>query len=159
MRASPAFQVHLQRFGLWQVAVWSLALSGVAAQLAWLGSRDRPLGAVLLMLSVVTVLAIVGLAATLANVPGVLLRWDGQRWFLGSPASTPAETVPGDLSVAIDLGPWMLLRFTSEAAAQRPRGIWLPAQRRGIEAQWHALRCCVYSPHAAVAPPGTAGKS
>jgi hypothetical protein len=31
----------------------------------------------------------------------------------------------------------------------RRRATWLPVQRRGIERQWHALRCSVHSPHAA----------
>jgi hypothetical protein len=40
----------------------------------------------------------------------------------------------------------MLLRFTPDAPA---RMTWLPVQRRGLEAQWHALRCAVYSPRPA----------
>jgi hypothetical protein len=51
--------------------------------------------------------------------------------------------MPGNVAVVIDLGPWMLLRFTADAP---PRTTWLPVQRRGLEAQWHALRCAVYSP-------------
>jgi hypothetical protein len=37
----------------------------------------------------------------------------------------------------------MLLNFTPDAAA---RTSWLPVQRLGLETQWHALRCAVYSP-------------
>jgi len=43
--------------------------------------------------------------------------------------------------VAIDAGSWMLLCFIPEGQ-RRPR--WLPVQRIGHEAAWHALRCTVY---------------
>ena len=53
---------------------------------------------------------------------------------------------PGTLEVAIDLGSFLLLRLRGGRGA-----VWLPVQRRGLEREWHALRCAVYSPPAAVA--------
>jgi len=32
------------------------------------------------------------------------------------------------------------------AAASDAAVTWLPVQRRGLQAHWHALRCAVYSP-------------
>jgi hypothetical protein len=56
--------------------------------------------------------------------------------------------------VAIDLGGWLLLRFYAEPvrraagdAMRRGRTpAWIAVQRRGLEADWHAIRCTVYSP-------------
>ena len=91
-------------------------------------------------------LTVVWLAAALAKVPALILRWDGQLWQIGRAGSVPDEPVPGDLVVTVDLGPWMLLRFEPAVPDRRRRVIWLPVQRRGIEPHWHALRCAVYSP-------------
>ena len=135
MRASPACQVSLQRFGAWRVAVCALALAGAAAMTGWLLGRESPLSIGLMMLAIAVALTMLALAVSLWRVPAQSLRWDGQAWQL--------DAVPGELRVAIDLGPWMLLRFTPEAGG---RVCWLPAQRRGLEAQWHALRCAVYAP-------------
>ncbi|MEP7099817.1 MAG: hypothetical protein ABI781_04875 [Burkholderiales bacterium] len=148
MRAAPAFQVSLQRFGVWRGAVLLLATLGVAAVTAWLMWREPPLTS---PGSLCVALAALGLAvfgAASARVQTADLRWDGRVWHLGLASGDP---VGGDLTVAIDLGPWMLLRFSPAAPEARPRTTWLPAQRRGLELQWHALRCAVYSPRPAPA--------
>jgi hypothetical protein len=76
---------------------------------------------------------------------GTSLRWDTRQWHLGPASTTGDEPHSGRLAVAIDLGAWMLLRFQPDGAAGKRRSIWLPVQRRGLETQWHALRCAVYS--------------
>jgi len=141
MRASPACQVSLRRFGAWRIAVIALTVAGAAAMAGWLVGRDPPAPAGLLMLVSAAALPLFGCAVSLWRVPAHSLRWDGQVWQL--------DTAPGEVSVTIDLGPWMLLRFSPEG--QR-RGHWLPVQRRGLEAQWHALRCAVYSPRPRAEP-------
>ena len=70
-----------------------------------------------------------------------MLDWDARRWALHSPAGAAQE---GELAVAIDLGPWLLLRFRPAAPPRRAR--WIALQRAAHAAQWHALRCAVYSP-------------
>ena len=135
MRASPACQVSLQRFGAWRLAVCSLAMAGAAAMAAWLFGRGSPVSIGLMMLVAAATLTMLILAASLWRVPAQSLRWDGRAWQL--------DAAPGELNVAIDLGPWLLLRFTPDADG---RMRWLPVQRRGLEAQWHALRCAVYAP-------------
>ena len=141
MRASPACQVSLRRFGAWRIAVIALAVAGAAAMAAWLVGRDSPASAGLSMLVAAAALPMFGCAVSLWRVPAQDLRWDGQAWQL--------DAAPGELSVAIDLGAWMLLRFRPEG--QR-RNRWLPVQRLGLEAQWHALRCAVYSPRPRAEP-------
>ena len=146
MRAAPAFQISLHRFGVWRGAVMLLAALGLAAIAAWTIDRETVPAATA---GGLVALLVGGLAVSLASVPAVGLRWDGVRWHLGPPGSTSDDAVPGELVVAIDLGPWMLLRFEPAAPPPAPRARWLPVQRRGLEAQWHALRCAVYSPRPA----------
>ena len=147
MRASPQLQVSLTRFGVWRSAVWALALAAAVALAAWLGARDEPPAAWAALGGVLC--AVVWLASSLARVPAMDLRWDGQAWHLKRGRVAPAATVPGHIVVAMDLGLWMLLRFEPGTPVGRTRAVWLPVQRRGIEPQWHALRCAVYSPRAA----------
>ena len=147
MRAAPACQVSLQRFGAWRAVVLGLAALGIASIAGWTLTRDRPLETLLIAAAVLCALTTAVLGASLFHgTRATHLRWDGLVWHLG-PIGDAAT--PGDLRVAIDLGPWMLLRFTSALpeVSRRPR--WLPVQRRGLEAEWHALRCAVYSPRPA----------
>ena len=138
MRASPACQVSLRRFGVWRAAVLGLSLLGVACVAAWLLQREVAPSTLVVAATAAAASLLAALVASLWRMPAVDLRWDGQVWHL--------DAVSGDLAAVIDLGPWMLLRFTPDAPA---RMTWLPVQRRGLEAQWHALRCAVYSPRPA----------
>lgn len=128
MQAPPVFQMAVRHFGVWRLlrasltglagvvlCAWILSVLAAGAPLPWLGW-----GA--------SVSALVLSAWGPRAVP-VSIRWDGQVWFLGAR--------PGGLSVAIDAGPWLLLRW----AALDGSHAWLPVQRRGHEADWHLLRC------------------
>ena len=142
MRAAPALQVSLRRFGLWQGGVLVLAGLAIATLTAWLVTHERPVETFVWAATGLWMIAVVALAASALRVPAADLRWDGRAWYLGSGAGDP---LAGDLSVAIDLGRWMLLRFTP-AVPPDASVRWLPVQRLGIESQWHALRCSVYAP-------------
>jgi hypothetical protein len=152
MRASPAFRIRIARYGVWRAAVAVLVVVAFAVQAAWLASRaaDTPV-AVSVMLAMVA-LALLGGAAGVTRTAPVELQWDTRRWLLHA-SGTDAEPHPGNLTIALDLGAWMLLRFDPDPAppAQR-RATWLPVQRLGAEAHWHALRCAVYCARPA---PGT----
>ena len=146
MRASPAFQVVLARFGVWRWAVLGFALSGACVMAAWLVSQPASAPAATCWLTALLALGLLVLGASSSCMRPVSLRWDGQLWHLGPPASAGHEPHDGELRVLIDLGPWMLLRFEPADSTWRRRATWLPVQRRGLESQWHALRCAVYSP-------------
>ena len=148
MRAAPACQVSLRRFGVWRGAVLALASLGVLVIAVWLLTRESAPTSLTLIAAGFAAALLVATGVALAKTPAVDLRWDGRTWYLGQPVHEP---VAGDLSVAIDLGPWLLLRFSPAAPEARPRVVWLPVQRRGLEAQWHALRCAVYSPRPSAA--------
>ena len=146
MRASPAFQVVLDRFGVWRAAVLAAALLGALVMAAWLVSQPPSVSAAVRWVAAVAALVLLTVGAFAARVRPVSLRWDGQLWHLGPPDSAGHEPHSGALLVVLDLGPWMLLRFELAESTRRARATWLPVQRRGLEAQWHALRCAVYSP-------------
>ena len=154
MRAAPACQVSLRRFGVWRGAVLLVAGAGIAVIAAWLLTRESVPTAWILIPSAIGAAILLANGLALAKMPAANLRWDGRAWHLGAPAGDP---VTGDLDVAIDLGPWMLLRFSPTTPAHRSRVVWLPVQRSALASQWHALRCAVYSPPQAPADDAPGG--
>jgi hypothetical protein len=105
--------------------------------------QDRPV--LIFVLGTASLAAAIGLSASLSAVVPLTLRWDGQGWTLGPAASAGNEPWPGEVTVCIDLGNWLLLRFRHRSSGCWPKVTWLPVQRRGQQAQWHALRCALYS--------------
>ena len=95
-------------------------------------------------------------AFSLAVACAAALLHTGRTAAAAASAAPPAVSIvhysfqPGTLTVAMDLGSVLLLRFAPEQAARPSQ--WM-ALRRGAHApQWHALRCAVYSPRPAAAP-------
>lgn len=72
------------------------------------------------------------------------LAWDGSVWRYRPAPDHPEHA--GHLSVMIDLGGWMLLRFEpdTQGRAAWSRAVWLPVSDRRI-ATPAALRAAVYS--------------
>jgi hypothetical protein len=148
MRASPAFQLTIRRFGVWRAAIAVLLLAAVTSLFAFAFAKGDSAPAALRAMGLAASVAIVLAGATLMRCQPVSLRWDTQRWNLGPASSVGEEPWPGRLEVAIDLGAWMLLRFEHDFTPElgrTGRTRWLPVQRRGLEPAWHALRCAVYS--------------
>ena len=142
MRESVFFELRLRRFGVWQGAVWLVAGAAIAAVAAWaltMFDSEQSGRALVIAVAAGLSLATIALAVSLVLVEGGLLtRSEGVWTFL---SDTGARRT-GTLEVSMDLGAFMLLRLV-----ERQRTIaWLPVQRRGVETQWHALRCAVYSP-------------
>lgn len=125
---------------------------GIASLGAWVSTRELPVDTLLFVAAAAATSAMFAVAASLIRQPAKNLRWDGRAWHLGFATAEPSV---GDISVAIDLGSWMLLRFTEMRTGVRSRVIWLPLQRRGLEPQWHALRCAVYSPRQRIGDDGS----
>ena len=156
MRAIAACQFTLCRFGLWCFAVGSLTACVVLALAFWFLEQPTVLpGAAPIALVAVAAVAL-ALARSLLALKPVSLRWDGRHWHVGLAPSIGQEPFAGGLAVSLDLGFWMLLRF-QPASADCPRRLtWLPVQRRGLESQWHALRCAVYSARPVAEPDAAA---
>ena len=108
---------------LWARDAWLPLGFAPMAVLAWLlAMRWRPLGA--------------------GN-----LRWDGQCWQLGESLPHGMRESEGSLSLAIDAGGWMLLRFRRlSAQASADATVWLLLGHDGSAHGWAALRRAVYSP-------------
>ena len=149
MRECVFFELRLRRFDVWRVAVWLVAGTAIAAMAAWavaLFDSQPESGRTLVMaVAVGLALATIGLALSLARVEGGLLSCSDGLWAF-VPDTGARRT--GTVEVAMDLGAFLLLRLVE----RRRTSVWLPVQRRGVEVQWHALRCAVYSP-----PPLAAG--
>jgi hypothetical protein len=166
MRTAPPVHIAGRRdpwwYGVWCViSVIALATTLVWCALLW--PRDSPAQR--------WARACAPLATALCAMTGLRgagsprkwhLVWDGQQWWLetlhtpGPPQQSTSAAVAGTLRPAIDLGPWLLLRFTPSAPIDRwhkPAPAWLSLRHSAHGAHWHALRCAVYSPRAAPEPP------
>jgi hypothetical protein len=134
----------VRRFGVWRFTLILLITAAAAVVGVWayrivatsLASSCVALG----------LLALASLAVSihLWRLQPMSLRWDTQRWHLGEAALAGSEPATGRLTVAMDWGTWMLLRFVPDERTLWRRGVWLPVQRRGHESAWHALRSTVY---------------
>ena len=140
MRGAPPVEVRVRRQGSWQAFVVVLVASTAGSIGVWLAASEVGI-ALKVALALATVAAGLGALSTAAPFD-ITLRWTGSAWVLRRhPASD--ERV-GTVTVALDLGSWMLLRFRSEPP--RAPTTWLPVQRRGLDGDWHALRCAVHAP-------------
>ena len=149
MRESVNFEVRLRRFAFWQTAVGVVAALGGAAVVAWavamFDSQSPAARPFVVGFALVLAAATTAVALSLARVQGGVLALREGAWTF-APYVGPIRS--GALEVAIDFGAFLLLRL----GASRRTSVWLPVQRGGLEAEWHALRCAVYSP-----PPAAAG--
>jgi hypothetical protein len=150
MRAAPAVSLSVRPSPHWRAALALLAAVALGSTVAWAWQRGDALSA--------GAAAAVGLLAlhvlrSARRRPPLGLRWDGQAWWLSEPGRPGGDPRPGEVVLALDLGAWLLLAFHPHAGVPGPaRRRWLPLQRAGLEADWHALRCALYSPRPAAPP-------
>jgi hypothetical protein len=150
-RAAPPVHVELSDLRLWRAFGVSLSVLSLASVLAWVVTwhlATMPEGGVWphLVATLAVVAVVLALRRHLKD-SGVLLHWDGQHWHWRdlSAAASARPAMVGDVIVAMDLGPWLLLKLKPRGA--RPwHARWVPATQRGVGGQWHALRCALYSP-------------
>jgi hypothetical protein len=152
-----ACSVALRRFECWQAAVTALAVAALAVLAGW-GASDRGdavavAGPWLAAAVACAAIGVIGLALLLLQVDAGILAREAGRWtFAPFAAGSAGEPQPGDLAVALDLGPFMLLVFDRRDAGMPSVRRWLPVQRLGLEREWQALRCAVHAPR--TRPPG-----
>lgn len=153
MQAAPAVQVLVQRFTIWNGALFLIGAAAVAVCGAWFGLRNEEvsLRSAALMVSAL-LMGLAGLCGSIRRHP-VRMRWDSQCWTLAESSRPSDEIAPCQAHVVIDAGAWLLLKFVPEGVLSRRSALWLPVQRPGIEDQWHALRCALCSPRAAAVHP------
>ena len=146
MRASPPIDIELSRSRAWLAFVVTVVLGVTVVIACWFAlvlREPAPLPMAAIGLAALT-LALLGWSLGLTRRIGGCLSWTGQRWELedGAPGGSPRRA--GHVAVVIDLGSWLLLRFTS-SADEGDTARWLPVERRGHEGEWHALRCALHS--------------
>ena len=151
-RAAPPVTVALTDLRLWRVFAVVVSVLSIGATAAWLVTwRDATFTDGVIWPSVVAGFSILLVAVLLwrhLQSGPVQLRWDGQCWHWqesGRRSRAAQEVKTGQVRVAMDLGPWLLLELRPQGRAI-PVSRWVPATRRGVGAQWHALRCALYSP-------------
>jgi hypothetical protein len=141
VRPPPAFQITINRFEIWRGFLICLSALLICVLCTWCWASGVvwwiAVGAF-----ITSVFGVVGLFS-LFRVHSFSLRWDTQLWGCGTAAQRGHEPSNGYVAVSIDLGFWMLLRF-SPAPSSLGRGQWLPVQRRGHEPMWHAFRATVH---------------
>ena len=150
MHGSPPCAITVARFGAWRAAVAALALGALASLVAWLVSSPLGEGAWVRGGVAVAAIATLALAASLWRQPPARLRWDGLAWTVASPAG--AADVSGRMEIAVDLGSFLLLRFTPAGRSGPSAGRWIPVGRAGLEHEWHAFRGAVHSPQQVAGP-------
>ena len=144
MRGAPPVEIRVRRQGPWRAFVVALVVLTAGSIGLWLVSAE--VGAAAKGALAAVTLA-VGIAAVSTTAPFDLsLRWTGASWALSRGNAPTSEPAVGVLTVAIDLGNWMLLRFVDETSPTRTT--WIPVQRGSVEGDWHALRCAVHAPRA-----------
>ena len=152
MRGAPPVEIRVRRQGSWRAFVVALVILTSVSMGLWLASAE--IGAAFKGVLAAVTLALGATALSMTAPFDLSLRWTGSSWAL-SPRGAPAsEPVAGVLTVAIDLGSWMLLRFVDESPRTTwipVQRTWIPVQRAGIEGDWHALRCAVHAPRALAA--------
>lgn len=144
MLAAPGLTFRAARFRAWNLAVLALGVAASLSSGAWVLDALRGPWAAVLAVAVAALVAAVSLS--LLRRQPILLRWDGQVWAWGPPRVSAEAWPRGRVQVCMDLQGWLLLRLHPEAGGQQTAATWLPVERQGDAALWHALRCAVYSP-------------
>ena len=76
------------------------------------------------------------------SAPGEL-RWDGVCWWFAADGGAPPMQA-GRVSVMLDAGRWMLLRFVPQTPGTGSRAVWLPVSDRRLPAAG-ALRAALHA--------------
>jgi hypothetical protein len=118
------------RCGTWLYFVSLIGGLAAAMPCAWLAQRGLPAPWLFPGAAFVAVASIV---LRRARVGSGLLAWDGAQWRW--------QGLDGELRVAMDLGPVLLLCF--EPAGEAPR-TWMSVSTRSAGGAWHGLRAAVY---------------
>ena len=148
MRVAPPVQALSCGAGPWLAIQLALYALSTAVAVWWAAARWWEPGAVLFWVSLLLGLIAALVARRALSVPARQLGWDGSSWRV-SPPEGGGQT--GRVALMLDLGHWMLVRFTPDAT-DGPfwrRGIWLPLARRDTAAAWPALRVALHAPQPA----------
>lgn len=160
MRHPPAFQIDVRTGRAWFWCLVILTTFSFVSVLAWavLMWQRQDLLWPLFMVSLSALVAIF-FKPHRNNAEPRSLRWDGQQWLFAATRRPGSAMTPGELQVLLDLGGWLLLRFTESSPHffGRKRH-YLALSRVDLARQWNVLRSTLYSTaaHASLSPADTA---
>jgi hypothetical protein len=143
MHAAPPVRMSLAHGAAWDMFVISGACLAAANLAAWAASwvqASIPAAALAALLAAGASGGLAALALRRRGTPCGVLAWDGASWQWSPDTADPCA---GELHVMVDLGAWILLRF-SPTAPTAPVA-WLGASRRDAAALWPAWRAALYS--------------
>ena len=132
--AAPPVQAWSCNSGPWRVLQLFVQALGVAVLAGWMLMHLCSDAGVAVLGAAAAGLLGLGLASRRPAGEPSRLAWDGAAWTLQPPRG---DALAGQARVMIDLGHWMLVRFT-------PAGRWLPLGRAGA-ADWQALRVALHA--------------
>jgi hypothetical protein len=130
MRVAPPVQALSCSTGLWRSFQQALLALSTAVATGWAGAQLGAEGAMLAGAALAMGLAAAWWAGHRPVAPPRRLAWDGAAW--------QVEGLAGQVRLMIDLGDWMLLRFS-------PGRRWLPLSRRDAGTDWQALRVALHA--------------
>jgi hypothetical protein len=144
MRAASPLRVTIERFGVWNGFLGCLGVLLCLNCGLWLAlSRDGSSPWQVALVVFAGSACLLCLISSIRRAP-VVLRWDSQRWHSGDGVDADRECGPWRLRVSLDLGSFILLRLESDDPAVPLKPRWLPLQRHGLRADWHAVRCALH---------------
>ena len=151
MHHAPALTLVLQADPLWRRGVCAGSLAGLLVLwvwLAWHGTHTRVLDwQVLTVASLSAIAPLWLLRRTWVERSVSTLRWQPAQglWLLETISpDVGAAPRPGRLDCMVAGQHWLLLRHSGPQVPTT----WIPISRRAHPADWHALRCAVFSPGA-----------
>jgi hypothetical protein len=151
MHAAPPVRMSLAPDRAWQIARCLIAAAAGANAAAWVSALAQASQAVVATAALAAAALAAGFAAWAmrpANGLPDVLAWDGAVW-QWSHGGTPLA--PGDLRVMIDLGGWLLLRFSLSAPA---RGVvWRAVSCRQAGPNWRVWRAALHARRRSGEPP------
>jgi hypothetical protein len=141
MRTAPAVHLSLKADTPWRVGLCLLCAVAAAVPAAWaaLWLHAPPLGALGAAAAAALPAAVLPWRRVVSDA--TVLAWDGAQWRLS--LRSLAQPVEGRAQLMIDLGPWLLLRFTPVDAGLHGR--WLALSQSRYRPHWHALRCALHA--------------
>lgn len=159
MQTAPAVSVTLQAEPGWRAVIALLASAAPLCVLIWwvwhTSTSAYAPSLARTAIHAAALLLSIGIAAgawSLRRAPVRRLGWDGEQWWADlKPASdrhVPDAALPGQVTLQLDLGGWMLLKFCATPVAEpgwRPPSYWIAVSARLYPLHWHALRCAVHS--------------
>jgi hypothetical protein len=154
MRVAPPVQARSSGAGPWLRLQQLLVALSTAVLAFWAGSRLLDATAWLLLGSLALGVGAALLAGRALGATPRVLRWDGASWTVDDDGHGRRA---GQVAVMLDLGRWMLVRFTAAepGMAHGSTALWLAFSGRGEgRADWSALRVALYAP-----PPPAAARA